>query len=749
MKAEQQAPGRAGGFFVTIATAAGSTTKKVDGDLLTVGRAEDCHLTISHETLSRRHLSLSIRDGATYVEDHGSSNGTLVNGKRIKPHTPTRLLPEDQITMGQAGVRLSASIEPVMRKEGSPPLPSRPDEPAPDTIVTSTAHHRREQRKLVALPSSAVPKDEAQEQAEAIVQAAQKKAALMIQEAEIEAEKRVEDIYRRAHETQAKMDDVYQRRMNEAYRSSEQIYQKAQEESQKILDVARQRSNEIRSQAENFVGELRKRTEDDCERMLEEAQQTARDLKEQRLLEAQDQIEKREAEFTEKTRAAMNERMARFEEELSKEAARQRGEVDAELEEKRSQFELEYKDQITHVGSLKEESTQLRELKQREESLLAEIETTLKLKSEESRSLKEEVDAAKRTVAKLKSEMDETREETLRLHKERDASEKSARTAVETLAKYNDEIRVSQAKVKAAQDEAEGQLVKIRAKLEDDKAKLQKEESEHFEELKLQTARKIRDLEMRMVDELHDKKDLMSRELMLTIETFIKRNPDSKNMRMLQDEISALLDKQIVTITQDDSAKVKQASLVQMKRRQKLVTTFWGLVFGAAGALGGERAYFVLKNEQSPMQRHVDRVAEERAKDLEERKFAPPQTPGFKATYVDNVVYTENFVETYNSDEFQNRLRKGLSAYMLRMWKTDEDKIIELLGIANALVKNLGEKRANIHPDFVNQGLEKMKADENEAVGRMRTLLGSQVRVESFKKYEKQFYDDYRPGAAN
>src|SRR5262249_46993054 len=136
---------------------------------------------------------------------------------------------------------------------------------------------------------------------------------------------------------------------------------------------------------------------------------------------------------------------------------------------------------------------------------------------------------------------------------------------------------------------------------------------------------------------------------------------------------------------------------------------------------------------------------EERKADLELRKFNPPQTPDFKSTYVDNVVYTVGFVATYTSDEFQKKFLKGLTPYMLKTWRVEEEQVIQLLGISSTLVKGLAEKKANIHPDFVQQGLEKMKEAETEAVGRMRTLLGSQVRLESFRKFEKQFYEKYDP----
>jgi pSer/pThr/pTyr-binding forkhead associated (FHA) protein len=737
-----------GGFFVTIATAAGSTTKKVDGDLLTVGRADDCHLTIAHETLSRRHLTVTLRDGTIWIEDHASSNGTFVNGKRIPAHSLTRILPEDQITMGQAGVRLSLSTEPLMRKEGAPPVPAekqKQEEPPSDTIVTSTQNVRHKARQAQP-PPKAKEKDEAQEQAERTLQEAQKRAAAMIQEAEVEAERRVEDIYRRAHETQAKMDDVYQRRMNEAYRASEQVYQKAQEESQRILDLARQKATEIRLQGENFVMELRRRTEEDCERMLDEAQQTARDLKEQRLIEADDIIQKKEEELIHNAREAMNDRLARFEQDLALEASRQRDELDQELGRRREQLEVDHKSKIDQVNALKEEIAQLREQQTKEQGVLAEIEGKQKKQNERAQALKDEIEAAKKSVQDFNQHISELRADFTSAQKERQTIDRQFKEAQTQLSLMHEEIQASQKRVSVERDRNEAELVQIRAKFEEDKAALAKREQNHFDDMKLQTTRKIQELETRLVDELQTKRDRMTRELALAVEAHLKENR-TPNSREMQDLIGTHFQKQIVTIATDETARAKQASLVALKRRQKVVATLQGLIMGALFMFGGERVARQLRNELSPMQRRVAAAQEARKAEMEQRRFNPPQTLDLKPTYVDNVVYTENYVATYTSDEFQKRLLKGLTPYMLKTWRVQEEQVITLLGISSTLVKTLAENKANIHPDFVQKGLDKMKESETEAITRMRTLLGSQVRFESFKKFEKQFYEKYHSTA--
>jgi len=51
---------------------------------LTVGRHPDCDLVVPHRKVSSRHATLECRAGVWSLRDLGSSNGTSVNGRRIK-----------------------------------------------------------------------------------------------------------------------------------------------------------------------------------------------------------------------------------------------------------------------------------------------------------------------------------------------------------------------------------------------------------------------------------------------------------------------------------------------------------------------------------------------------------------------------------------------------------------------------------------------------------------------------------------
>lgn len=62
-----------------------------------IGRTPTNDIVIPRETVSSRHATLDYRDGAFYLEDQGSSNGTWRNDQRLEPHRPVRLDSGDRL----------------------------------------------------------------------------------------------------------------------------------------------------------------------------------------------------------------------------------------------------------------------------------------------------------------------------------------------------------------------------------------------------------------------------------------------------------------------------------------------------------------------------------------------------------------------------------------------------------------------------------------------------------------------------
>jgi pSer/pThr/pTyr-binding forkhead associated (FHA) protein len=77
------------------------TSREVNQQKLVIGRSRDCDIQLADANVSRRHAELR-QEGASYwIVDLGSTNGTEVNGKRVKR---AKLRDGDRITLGSTEI---------------------------------------------------------------------------------------------------------------------------------------------------------------------------------------------------------------------------------------------------------------------------------------------------------------------------------------------------------------------------------------------------------------------------------------------------------------------------------------------------------------------------------------------------------------------------------------------------------------------------------------------------------------------
>ena len=118
-----------------VVTSGPETGTRVELDLeLAIGR-QDTDLVVEDPEVSRRHAVLRRSDGSVIVEDLDSTNGTFVNGERIR--SPIAVGPGDQIRVGQTTLEIE------------------PDQRADDTIVSTPP--RPDQLQPTEAPSGGVP----------------------------------------------------------------------------------------------------------------------------------------------------------------------------------------------------------------------------------------------------------------------------------------------------------------------------------------------------------------------------------------------------------------------------------------------------------------------------------------------------------------------------------------------------------------------------------------------------------------
>src|SRR6478736_2955909 len=74
----------------------GGTPIDIVKDLVVVGRKEDCDLRLDHKSVSKMHCVIVKTDGLLLLRDLGSTNGTRVNGTRVRR---AALLPNDKLSV--------------------------------------------------------------------------------------------------------------------------------------------------------------------------------------------------------------------------------------------------------------------------------------------------------------------------------------------------------------------------------------------------------------------------------------------------------------------------------------------------------------------------------------------------------------------------------------------------------------------------------------------------------------------------
>jgi hypothetical protein len=92
-----------------------TVTLTVDGraipvvtDQVVIGRSRECDVRVSDANVSRRHAEVVHEDGAYWLVDLGSTNGTELNGKRVDR---TRLSDGDRITLGSTELVFGRTVQ--------------------------------------------------------------------------------------------------------------------------------------------------------------------------------------------------------------------------------------------------------------------------------------------------------------------------------------------------------------------------------------------------------------------------------------------------------------------------------------------------------------------------------------------------------------------------------------------------------------------------------------------------------------
>lgn len=133
----------------------------IKGKKFLIGREEDCHLRPNSDMVSRHHCVFTVDEYSIRLRDFGSTNGTLVNGKRIKGEV--QLSHADKIQVGKLDFEILMSHTADAESTQTPPdtvtgtTPSEEILTGSDTVFDIPVHQTEDSQTAPPAPAPNAP----------------------------------------------------------------------------------------------------------------------------------------------------------------------------------------------------------------------------------------------------------------------------------------------------------------------------------------------------------------------------------------------------------------------------------------------------------------------------------------------------------------------------------------------------------------------------------------------------------------
>lgn len=289
---------------------------------------------------------------------------------------------------------------------------------------------------------------------------------------------------------------------------------------------------------------------------------------------------------------------------------------------------------------------------------------------------------------------------------------------------------------KIKHDEYKNQLLAEKKQLDTNFERLKKEyelktkEAIEFEKKKLEASKE------QFLALMNSQRALVTNELTKAIIKIEKKGDQNHSSELISHAVNSVFDSHVAEF----SLTANTQNTVENTRKVKVQWLAYG--FSAAFAL----VFAFVMVIQPQINKNVKGTEEnlEAANQIKERpKFKPEQDLEYRDNYVDSVIYTSKFTETYLDEAIHDKWFKYITDYMFQTWRVPEEKTIEVSAIAKSLVESLKEKSSSIDAKFAEKSIESLKETEAEAIQRMADVLGTQVKYEAFKRKEREFFEPY------
>jgi hypothetical protein len=495
--------------------------------------------------------------------------------------------------------------------------------------------------------------------------------------------------------------------------SSKESYNKSEE----IIQVARTEAHEMRTQSQSDANQIRKKALDQAEDILKQARTNA-----------DEQIQSINAEQLKRLKHEEQEALKKIE----SLAAKQQEDVLLHYQEKFNAFNNQLTDLENSKNAIVTKNTSLQEEIEKRTAQLDKLDQNMQAKTSEhekliknlthAESILQSAEAAKLEIEKLAKE---SRAIEFQIEFQKKAAvDVQGELAAAHKTKQEDLLIQHQTSKKNLEQELNQQRLKA---LDDIKKKIEEEEK-HIKEVRKQQASEIASgVESRMAAKLKSYvKDptalgKLSQDIFATVRETLMN--DETNLK----PITAHLEES------------KAGKVEVRKKRYKILAASASAVCVLVMGMNREQimSFIRLQDKNSAAQqminqRHIQSI------------YDPAQTPEFRDTYMDNVLYMKNYYPVVSSSDFQQKWTLRLNDLnLIKELKINEDQMVKFIAAESSLVSQLYQLRQSIDAVYLSEGLERMRKLEEQEKPRLLELLKTEQSLARIHQLEKQFLADY------
>jgi len=651
---------------------------------------------------------------------------------------------------------------------------------------------------------AATMRDSAARESESVLQSARQKATDTLTEARTEASKILEKARKTASQSTLEREAAAEAALTTARREALTIKTSADEEAERIVREARASANQARIDAQEECDEMMRTTRTQVASLKEQAEVEAREVirisreKSRQLTDqASAEVEKTIAQARETAakiraeadqirdtaRAQLQEKEAQVLREAKAQADAIRASATAEAE--RAKEEARAEGLRTIEFGLKEAEAEIARFKQSAKKDIDQLNETIERLNGEIRDIHGAREAAEAETVAARQQADTAKAELIdvrNLLEQAKVDHEELRAVLAQSIQEREEavqMRESALRIKA---DAEREAEELRRQSQDQRAAVARELKEvrdkgllEFEDRKKAQVVELANMKLKMIEEvkarqLEDERQLkglrvhQAAELGRQLEDMLVAKIQAKIFDVDTTPVIADLRKEVIPMVkelltresgpQGPSEVVHEISsdpiVERLKKRERMRVR----MMVAAPAIAFVLAVF-LPEYFEPIRRPGDLIsggksvaqiiAERRAHELASKKvFNPPQTEELGATYTDRVLYTKDYVGLKLKTDNYKQWAVNLEDYMFREMGLPEQVTSNFVIAETRLIRELQQQREGINPNFVEEGIARMRSVEEQAMAELKGKIGGDVAFDKIREYEKKFFAKLR-----